>query len=127
MNHIEQATTCEIEQRVTRCLELLLEGNKRYQIVEIITHEFDCCQATVDNALKKAYKVRSEEAEKIRSEAFNDAVTTLTELRKSMYKDRDFKGAVAAQKEINKICGLEKHEISFGEDKEITIKVSKID
>lgn len=126
MDHIEQANKCEIEMRTTRCLQMLMQGYKRYQIVDLLTTEFDCCAHTIDNALKKAYDVRAKEAEKLRTEAFSDAVTALTELRKDMTLERDFKGAVTAQKELNKICGLEKTSVDFGEDKEITIKVKKV-
>lgn len=126
MNHIDQANKCEIEERATKCLQMLMKGYKRFQIVEELTKEFDCSAHTIDNALKKAYEIREKEAEKMRSEAFNDAITALTELRKDMTLERDFKGAVNAQKELNKICGLEKTSIDFGEDKEITIKVKRV-
>jgi len=125
MDHITQANRCEIEERVTRCLQMLLDGYKRYQIVEELTREFDCSSKTIDNALAKAYKIRAKEAEKIQEEAFNDAVTALTELRKDMRKDRDFKGAVSAQKELNKICGLEKQDIEIKGLKDIEIRVVK--
>ena len=124
-SHIEQADQSEVQRRITDCITMLSDGYRRHEIVEKLSQEYGCSIRQIDDSLSRARKVLQEEAEKIRSEAFNESVATLKRLIRDLIRDRDFKGATKAQAELNKICGLDKQIIDFTGDAEINIKVTR--
>jgi hypothetical protein len=103
-----RATAAETEARVNKVFELLVNGLTRYQVLQFVATKTDwqLKPRQVDNYIQKASALIAQEAEYLRPKEIGKAIARLNAIFQGAVKVQDYKTAIAAQRELNKLLSL---------------------
>lgn len=103
----QKPTEAELVLRIDQVLELLVAGASRAEILRFATETWKVSERTVDAYLMRARDALEAEAAIHRPREIGLAIRRYTRLFRDMKKAQDFKGALAAQKALNDLLGID--------------------
>ena len=97
-----------IEERIDKIFELVVDGLPRRLILEIVKKKTDWGieVAQIDNYIRKATARLKAIGQVHREEEINKAIIRLNSLFYLAKNDKDYRAAIAAQKELTSLLGL---------------------
>jgi hypothetical protein len=101
----------EIEKRVARVAELLLNGLTNRQIVSICEQEFKACRASAVRYIARANEKIADEFDYSRKAEVSKAVERLLRMQQECLVREDFKTAASIEGQLTKIYGLERQQV----------------
>jgi len=101
----------EIEKRVARVAELLLNGLTNRQIVSICEQEFKACRASAVRYIARANEKIADEFDYSRKAEVSKAVERLLRMQQECLVREDFKTAASIESQLTKIYGLERQQV----------------
>jgi hypothetical protein len=101
----------EIEKRVARVAELLLNGLTNRQIVDICGHEFKASRTTAVRYISQANQKIADEFDYSRKAEVSKAVERLLRMQQECLARQDFKTAASIEGQLTKIYGLERQQV----------------
>jgi hypothetical protein len=101
----------EIEKRVARVAELLLNGLTNRQIVSICEQEFKACRASAVRYIARANEKIADEFDYSRKAEVSKAVERLLRMQQECLARQDFKTAASIESQLTKIYGLERQQV----------------
>jgi hypothetical protein len=102
-------TAAELDARVNKVFELIVNGFTRYQIMQYASLEktgWNVTPRQVDTYIAKATALIANEAEYVRPKEFGKAISRLNDLYQKCLKVQDYQRAIAAQRELNALLSL---------------------
>jgi transposase-like protein len=115
-------TTVEKKQAVTIIVGLLIDGMLVSKIRKKIAKDYDISERTFYTWRKKAEKVFEELSDYETKAELGKAISRLNNLYSRLVKKKNFRDALAVQRELNELLGLKT--IHIKEDKTIEIITS---
>lgn len=109
----DRITDAELQNRVARVANLLLDGFTRRQIVGICADEFKCASGTTDRYIAQANDmIASAHQQDVRAELAK-SIDKLTRYQQSCIVNQDIKTAVDIEKQLNKLHGLDRQQLDI--------------
>lgn len=102
----DKVTQAEMERRVNVVYEMLLNGASRHAILQYCSSTWKITPRHGDNLIAKANKAFEEQAAFVRERELGKSINRLTALYMRTMADKDYRGALAVQKELNSMLGL---------------------
>ncbi len=109
LENTDKSTAAEIEQRVTKVYELLVNGATRRQIIQYANSEkvaWNVSDRTLDTYIADARTLIEAEAATHRAYEFGKALTRVDDIYARSAKVQDYQRALAANDQRNKLLGL---------------------
>ncbi len=101
-----KATHAQKEERLNTIYTLLVNGATRYDILQYSAKHFGLKTRQVDNYIGDANALIASEAEYHRSREIGRSIARLHEVFKSCMGVKDYRSAIAAQRELNALLSL---------------------
>ena len=101
----------EIEKRVARVAELLLNGMTNRQIVSICEQEFKACRASAVRYIARANEKIASEFDLNRKSEVSKSVERLLRMQQECLARFDYRTAATIEGQLAKIYGLEKQQV----------------
>lgn len=101
-----KASNADIKRRVNTIYRMLAKGETRAEILRYASETWGVTERTAEEYLSRATSIFNEQASKDHERQYGLAMTRLTIVFGEALDASDYQGAIAAQREINKIIGL---------------------
>lgn len=106
---MKKATNVEIANRVSKVIDLLIQGAQREDITQFCTNEYNIKQRQIDEYIKKATSVIMEQVSKDREYNIALSISRYNRLFAKNYRVQDFRECRNVQLAMDKLLGLQKH------------------
>lgn len=101
-----KATDAEVTQRVATIHKLMVAGASRASIVQYGSKTWQITDRQVDDYIARAKKGITDQANKDKNHNLALALERMSDIYQQCYAAKNYKGAVSAQQEINRLLGL---------------------
>lgn len=101
-----KATNAEIAQRVAMVHKLLVAGASRGAIVQYGSKEWRVSDRQIDDYIASAKETLKAQTDRDKENNLSMALARMNDIFQQCMSAKNFKGAITAQQEINKLLGL---------------------
>lgn len=101
-----KATDAEVAKRVATVHKLLVAGASRASIVQYGSKEWKVTDRQVDDYISRAKETIKEQSDRDKENNLSMAIARMNDIYQQCYAAKNYKGAITAQVEINKLLGL---------------------
>lgn len=119
----DRITDAEVQNRVARVANLLLDGFTRRQIVGICADEFKCSSGTTDRYIAKANEALALSHQQDIKAELAKTIDKLIRYQQSCIVNNDIRTAVDIEKQLNKLHGLDRQQLDIKHSGENPIQV----
>ena len=120
----DKSTSGEVTLRVNKVFNMLLSGAMRQDIMRFAEKSgWGISESGVEKYITRARQDMKEFSAELKENEMNLARQRYEDLYKKMYFDKDYKGSLTAQKEIDRLMGNSETKIKLTSELPITIVV----
>ena len=101
-----KATDAEVLKRVATVCKLMIAGASRASIVQYGSIQWDITDRQIDDYIARAKNDIATMTDKDKESNLNMAMARMNDIYQQCYAAKNYKGAMSAQIEINKLLGL---------------------
>jgi hypothetical protein len=101
-----KATDAEILRRVATVHKLLVAGASRASIQQYAINAWGLSESPVDVYISRAKETIKEQTDRDKESNLSMAIARMNDIYQQCYAAKNYKGAITAQVEINKLLGL---------------------
>jgi len=120
----EKSTGAEVDKRVRKVFNMLLSGANHSDILHLASESgWDVGERAIGYYITQARKDMKTFSDELKADEMNLARLRYEDLYKRMYFDKDYKGSLTAQREIDRLMGNSETKIKLTSELPITIVV----
>jgi hypothetical protein len=101
-----KATDAEVSRRIVTIHKLLVAGASRTTILQYAVKTWDVSESMADKYIGRAKESITEQTDRDRDHNLSLALERMADIYQQCMSAKNFKGAIAAQQETNKLLGL---------------------